>query len=77
MILHLTRLSPQCRSHYRFHYQYHYIDFDYQNDNLIIDQVKIQYYGKEECLFFNENGKQSIHKIKGETNKNQYITTIY
>ena len=54
-----------------------YIDFDYLNDNLIIDQVKIQYYGKEECLFFNENGKQTIHKIKGETNKNQYITTIY
>ena len=46
------------------------------SNNLIIDTVHIKYYGNEPCKFY-KNGKKIISRIKGDSLKDEFITTIY
>jgi len=45
------------------------------NHNIIIDDIKISYYGIEKCKFYNEN--EIYNLIKKNENKDEYIYSIY
>jgi len=51
------------------------INIDKLNHNIIIDYVKILYYSKERCKFYNENDIKNL--INNDENKDEYIYSIY
>tara|TARA_B100001094_G_scaffold190554_1_gene184503 strand:- start:4636 stop:5820 length:1185 start_codon:yes stop_codon:yes gene_type:complete len=52
------------------------IDFeDYNKENIIIDTIKISYYGREKCKYFKE--RRINNTIDGWKDKDSYITGVY
>jgi len=52
-----------------------YIDIHYPSDNIIIDNIKIFYYGDETCKYYQEKNK--INLIPTKINKDEYSIRIY